>query len=162
VATPIELMRSGILQNKWESILEAFKMLTGEDLSCPPPNSPKPSRQKKKKSVKVKDVVPIVATQDVEEESNSIPCKTLPFRAQTFKNRFVDDGITAAEDKSFDQKVKPDRLTSRRPPVQFIKVQCSRCQKNETITSDMAPIKIGEEKSFYVCNSCVPRGNRNE
>jgi hypothetical protein len=76
-----------------------------------------------------------------EESSNH---KT-PVRAG--KNTFVDEG----EDKDEDDvslAYLPKNPTAKRPPAEFIDVECEKCHKKRNIPKSLST-------SYYVCERCV-------
>lgn len=76
-------------------------------------------------------------------------------------NKFMDDGIAAAEDNQFlpKQPLSEAMLKTRRPEYKKIKVVCSKCGKRERVDPMLAPKKLDSNyKMRYVCNDCSSGG----
>ena len=141
--TPLETIKTGILNNDMEEVIQGFMELTGEE------------------------VRPETSEDEVREvpEPTSVSMQKLDFSTEPTKsagegrlahktavkadgeNQFVDDGL---ESKGVDFETPDISLAPRRrPETKTVKVACHVCDKSYDVIPMLA------QGEFYRCDNCV-------
>lgn len=99
-------------------------------------------------------------TSSTSNEGVQRPARWQPVKLGQRPNLYVDDLTENIKDIEIDNKIDRSNKALRRPPVKFVKVTCVRCGKNEEVTLDLAPKRIGLDKNDmettnYICNNCI-------
>tara|TARA_R110000824_G_C15161370_1_gene671925 strand:+ start:230 stop:688 length:459 start_codon:yes stop_codon:yes gene_type:complete len=150
--SPLDLIRSGIVENDIKKIMEGFNSLTGEKIE--------PRRKPEDDPVSTEDTTP----READEVQPQVPVRSseLDFTVkrddpdagkhgrresiQVGENQFVDDGLEATGEEFKTPEVNP---TPRRKPIQMLEVICNSCGRKEEINP---AYKTG---SYHRCSKCV-------
>ena len=148
--SPLELIKNGILENDFEKVIQAYALLTGDEVrrkeiteSAGATNAESTSSDKMSEQMSVRSEI-----EDFTMKRDSLPAGQYGRKEaiQVGENQFVDDR-TEAVGEEFDT---PDiNLTPRRPPVKMIEVVCNACGRKEKINP---AYKTG---SYHRCSRCV-------
>jgi hypothetical protein len=133
----IELLRKGIQTRDFGPIIQAFTLLTGEALPGPPTE----------------------VAQTRGDETGAFVSREEGRPQPSPPNRFVDDFTIALDQRG----ILPRARTERRPPMEFARVVCSRCQQTDQVPPALVPRPIvsdDERKPEYICGRCLNKGRR--
>ena len=132
MTSPLDKIRSGILNNDMTLVSEGFENLTGESLSGVDKSSD-PQED-------------FIAPTKSKSQGKTRLARTEPIQAG--ENQFLDDG---GESKNIET---PEiKLTERnRPKASLIDVQCHICSKTDRI-----PESLMRGREFYRCDKCSSR-----
>lgn len=163
----LELIKSGIINQNWASVVEAYKLLSGEDLSKPK-EKPEPKKRGRKPKEKLQIILPteedmIVVHEEVEKDPFAKFRFTPGDRKQTLEANKIENGkiyakkeplIIGPRKNKFEEIIKKNKnlekdseqnqkyfasLTPspRREEVQFGKKTCVKCKTVVEIPLDM-------------------------
>jgi hypothetical protein len=95
------------------------------------------------------------------KNGDSKSCRVLPFEPG-MTNTFKDDRTLAKNDIALSEKINAMvQPSERRPEVPKVKVECSKCHKEELVEPIFVPRKLDAQDagSSYVCNGCIRKGS---
>lgn len=154
---PIDLLRSGIKKGSWESVVEGFRLLSGEELPAPPANG-----------VMFEEIVDAIA--DVFGLTNRPPPEPEEPPAPRKKGRprkkaaAKKGGVDTTDPLVLESIEQSKRAQPKNYRGQFSMIEdtCSECGKkfktHPTLKSRAMDGK--DKKSSVYCAQCTPRGSR--
>jgi hypothetical protein len=181
-ATPLGLLKQGLVRKQWEAVSLAYMMLTGEKIEVEYEpveivnanayaehvikngRSEDTYREPEDKDEEIFIDNEPEPEEDEDEESpkSTRGSKTLARRAKIEtrdrKNKYIDKQIVAMEDISFLPKNKEiiKELETKRPPAAKIAVVCKECGKREKIDPSLGPVRLDKSyRTRYLCNQCA-------
>jgi hypothetical protein len=202
-ATPMDLLKQGIVRRQWAAVEACYLMLTGEKLTGEDEKTEVVTPAQAAIEEEPEDIAaeagmalsgPIEEEEEIPEieedeepsldededegyddeedddgqrqmqRTERIRTKTSKVGTKPRRNKFVDDGVEAAEDMKFMPKkeVMAQRVKHRRPSYNKVKVTCSKCGAREIVDPVLVPRKIDAKyKPRYVCNDCSTNGGNN-
>lgn len=168
--SPIQKIKEGVLRQDWSIIQEAYHDLTGEDITIPVTDEPKPSVKKKtskkaaKKAVK-KTVVeekdegfttsirrkPQAPQKIVKDGKEYTMMQTEEIDLNAINTQFIDYRDMFREDVEIDKKLKPKKqMVRNRPEFTTVTANCVSCGRT------FNNVNAAFAKHFR-CNSCCRR-----
>jgi hypothetical protein len=171
MASPIDRLRQGIVEENWEIVQEAFTALTGEvavarpqtkKLAKPRPKAkaaklePQPEPQPQRSRTAVPDFT--IQHGQPKNESGRSMARVEPIDTSPMENLFKDDGKAAAVDKQFDRKVVPAEPSERRESPTLVTVKCEQCHRETELPPELAPHGLGADDDGvfeYLCDRCI-------
>ncbi|MDX1472366.1 MAG: hypothetical protein R3213_12775, partial [Flavobacteriaceae bacterium] len=157
MSSPLEIIKTGILNEDWQLVCDGYKVLTGEELASP--DKPKPKR-KRGRPRKNKDSTPTAPEEKVlyEGEYTSVEVvdrpKTNPW-GRPVQNTFKDTQKDAEAFYKRNKKLAKEREELRdmprqpsRPAPERVEVTCS-CGRVSKIKPEFY------DKTTYKCSKCL-------
>lgn len=148
----LNLLEQSYNSKNWDGIKEAYFLISGEKIGddvVPTKTVKKPGQPKKSVSVKL----------DIEQQTIVEPQETKESRAtrktsiQFGKNKFVDDGELAIEDKEYDNKPRKKwKKPNKRDAHTYKNVNCSTKNCKTIVLVDP---ELYLYDSSYFCNKCL-------
>ena len=138
--TPLERIKTGILTNDMEEVIQGYMALTGEEVR---PEDGVPEVRESSSVAKQKSAELDFSTNPTEPQGKKRLASKSPVKAQ--KNQFVDDGVEHNDIKTPDFNPSP----RSRGEAQTVSVRCHVCTKDY----EVAPVLAQGE--FYRCDNCV-------
>lgn len=150
----ISMLEEALSKKQWSLVKKAITRLEGVEA---PVAAPKVKRVK---------VAASPQTQPNVRKQTPTTTKQAPPRVRrtrrTFDepwyNKFEDDhSISPEESVKKNKKLGTKQVADRRPPVEYVEIQCAKCGRTETITASAASmLKVDKTESItYRCNKCL-------
>ena len=144
--TPLETIKTGILNNDMEEVIQGYMALTGEEVRPKPPKDGVPE---------VQQSAPVLVQQGRKMDFSTYPTASSGTKKVAGKspvtagsNQFVDDGVEHSDVETPDFTPGP----RNREEAKTISVRCHVCGKDQEVNPVLA------QGEFYRCDSCV--GNK--
>ena len=138
--TPLETIKTGILNDDMEEVIQGYMALTGEEVRPKPPEDGVPEGRES-------TPVPVRQAQGENFSTESVVSKgKTPVVAGS--NQFVDDGVEHSDITTPDFTPAP----RNRGEAKTVSVKCHICGKDQEVSPVLA------QGEFYRCDSCV--GNK--
>lgn len=183
--TPLELIKHGILNEKWSYVIEGYKILTGEDLSKTLqdeklisvldnaeigewneiPNFTVPSNEA---ITSIKSEIPIIqntqefitSTKVSESNNKRKHPKISELQLGPRHNKFFDDKTLERQDLKVNnpqlQKLYTNNFVEReRKEATMVGVQCNSCGNSILVPPALAPIHFDGTSTTFHCNKCL-------
>jgi hypothetical protein len=176
-ATPLDLLKQGIVQREWEAIDAGYVMLTGQPIPAQS-NDVKPLLQKMNETVKPKAKrgrprkvkveephvnneismqmgVPSDCVAPATNGKHQVPSRRQAITERRHTNKWKDDGSEAADEIVKDRQVPAAILNNRRPDMPWIKIRCTECGKVEPGSWPGGGKLTKSYTMKYKCNTCA-------
>ncbi len=161
--TPLELIKHGVLTHDFQSISQAYTLLTGEILNVPSENqvveaaikNAPPLIPRRSNGIDVDDFRMQIIDKSKQGGENKSLTRAEPINIDKNKvigNLFSDAGDIATEDKAFDKAVHikvPVQRKREAPKTEQFK--CEECGKKEVLS----PIHAATGR--FVCTECTSK-----
>lgn len=158
--TPLEKIKSGILEQDWLLVIDGYASMTGENLGLPAeenqqekksPTKKKAGRPRKKKQESPDNFSSaVLSTKSIIEEIARNRTKISGVK-NGFTNLFVDDGVEESEHKLSEEEKKKMVPTSRSRPSSMRDVGCTECRKDFRVHSSYL------RDGLFTCQKCLKK-----
>jgi hypothetical protein len=179
VASPLAVLRAGILGGDWGEVERGYALLTGEDLKSGRRESD--DHDLTELLARGRDLFDELlsrfgrpqenAPEDGGEgvgEKNGVVEVTPPPVSPKKRGKKKGKVVTASPIRPADAVISPDALDliaesmsqtapqkMYRPPYREVPAKCCRCQREEMVPPLLAPKRIEGEETNYVCDRCT-------